>query len=38
MNNVSVDVVNRCLSTGEIRKPYKNSKNKQTLKIEYYAD
>ena len=36
--NISVDVVNRCLSTGEIRKPYKNSKNKQTLKIEYYAD
>lgn len=36
--NISSDVVNRCLITGEIRKPYKNSKNKQTLKIQYYAD
>lgn len=36
--NISADVVNRCLMTGEIRTPYNNSKNKQTLKIEYYAD
>ena len=36
--NISRDVLNRCLSTGEIRKPYKSSKNKQTLKIEYYVN
>jgi len=36
--NISNDVLGRCLSTGEIRKPYNNSKNKQTLKIEYYAN
>lgn len=35
---ISNDVLGRCLSTGEIRKPYNNSKNKQTLKIEYYAN
>lgn len=36
--NISNAVLGRCLSTGEIRKPYRNSKNKQTLKIEYYAN
>lgn len=35
---ISNDVLGRCLSTGEIRKPYRNSKNKQILKIEYYAN
>lgn len=35
--NISKDVLDRCLNTGEIRKPYKNSKNKQTLKFEFYA-
>lgn len=33
--NISNEVANRCLNTGEIRKPYNNSKNKQNLKIEY---
>ena len=35
--NISNEVLNRCLKTGEIRTPYKNSKNTQILKIEYYA-
>ena len=36
--NIGRDVLNRCLSNGCIRKPYNNSKNKQTLKIEYYVN
>lgn len=35
--NIANEVLNRCLNTGEIRKPYNNSKNKQTLKFEFYA-
>lgn len=33
--NIGSEAANRCLNTGEIRKPYNNSKNKQILKIEY---
>jgi len=35
--NISNEVANRCLKTGEVRKPYKNSTNKSLLKIEYAA-
>lgn len=35
---LSYEAINRSLLTGEIRKPYCNSRNKDTLKIEYYAD
>lgn len=34
--NIATEVLNRCLNTREIRRPYLNSKNKQTLKFEYY--
>jgi len=36
--NIGNEVANRCLKTGEVRKPYKNSTNKQTFKIEHYAN
>lgn len=36
--NIGRDILNKCLSTGCIRKPGRNSKNKQNLKIEYYVD
>jgi len=32
---ISVLVIQKCLDTGEIRKPYNNSKNKSLLKFEY---
>ena len=34
--NITMDVITRCIDTGEIRKPYLNSKNLQSLKIERY--
>lgn len=34
--NISMDVISRCIETGETRKPYQNSKNRQILKIQSY--
>lgn len=34
--NISAHVITRCIENGEIRKPYKNSKNYQSLKIQKY--
>ena len=33
---IEMEVISRCLKSGEIRKPYLNSKNLQSLKIELY--
>ena len=34
--HITMSVISRCIDTGEIRKPYLNSKNLQSLKIERY--
>ena len=34
--HIAVDVITRCIETGEIRRPYLNSKNRQILKIQRY--